>query len=560
MTRDPAISLRGVSFTYRSAAEPALRDVSLDLHRGEFVVLMGATGAGKSTLAKCLNCSIPQFQPGRLDGAITVLGRSLAGATVSDLAGVVGLVSQDFEAQLFATNVRQEVAFGMEQRGVPREAMQRRLAEALTLVGLGGFESRDPGALSGGEKQRLAIAALLALQPEILVFDEPTTDLDPLGKAQIFEVLAALRARDGTILLIEHETDAAVHADRLLLMEGGRIVADGAPARELRDVARLERLGVRPLDLDRIGAALHWPERVDDIDAAAARLVVRDPSASPAAADPPAAAPVLALEHVEFSYPIGQRALADVSLAIQPGEFVALIGQNGSGKTTLAKCLNGLLRPQRGVVRLRGADLGDLPLNRVAAEVGYVFQNPDHQIFAASVGDEVAFALRNFGIAPSEVSERTRAALAAVGLAGSESLDPFLLGKGQRQRLAVASFLALEPAVLILDEPTTGLDYPEQRRMMDLLAQLHARGMTLVVITHTPWVVAQYARHGMLMRGGRLVFDGPLRDLFADEALLESCHFRVPDVTRLSHRLGLTALTVDELLTVVGGAARGAGA
>jgi energy-coupling factor transport system ATP-binding protein len=553
MTAAPVISLRGVSFTYRNAAAPALQNVSLDIQRGELVVLMGATGAGKSTLAKCLNCSIPQFQPGVLSGSITVLGRSLDGATVADLAGTVGLVSQDFEAQLFATNVRQEVAFGLEQLGVPRGAMQQRLVDALALVGLSGFELRDPSTLSGGEKQRLAIAALLALEPAILVFDEPTTDLDPLGKAAVFDVLAALRARGRTILLIEHETEAAERADRLLLMEAGRIVAGGDPARLLRDVDGLEQRGVRPLDLDRIAARLGWRERVATIADAAARVRVRAPRApTSAVAAEETAAPLLALEHVDFRYPAGPRALADVSLVVRPGEFVALIGQNGSGKTTLAKCLNGLLRPQAGSVRLRGADLAGEPLARVAADVGYVFQNPDQQIFAASVGEEVAFALRNFGVAPDEIVHRTRTALAAVGLAGSETLDPFLLGKGQRQRLAVASFLALEPSVLVLDEPTTGLDYAEQRRMMDLLARLHAQGMTLVVITHTPWVVAHYARRGVLMQDARIVFDGPLRDLFADEALLARCHFRVPDVTRIGRRLGFTPMTVDELLAAVG--------
>jgi energy-coupling factor transport system ATP-binding protein len=243
--------------------------------------------------------------------------------------------------------------------------------------------------------------------------------------------------------------------------------------------------------------------------------------------------------------------MAGVSLTIRAGESVALIGQNGSGKTTLAKCLNGLLRPQRGAVRLRGVDLAQLPLNRVAADVGYVFQNPDQQIFASTVDAEVAFALHNFAVPAAETERRTAAALAAVGLADVRHLDPFLLGKGQRERLAVASFLALEPTVLVLDEPTTGLDYPEQRRMLDLLAELHARGMTVVVITHTPWVVAEYATRGVLLDAGRIVFDGPLRALFGEEELLARCHFRLPDATRLGLRLGFTPLTVDELLAAV---------
>jgi energy-coupling factor transport system ATP-binding protein len=590
MAQEVVVALRGVSFTYRNAAVPALRAIDLDIHRGQFVVLMGATGAGKTTLAKCLNCSIPQFQPGELTGAITLLGRSLAGCTVSDLAGVVGLVSQDFEAQLFATNVRQEVAFGLEQLGVPRPDMQRRLSEALELVGLAGFAARDPGTLSGGEKQRLAIAALLALEPALLVFDEPTTDLDPLGKAAIFDVLAALRQRGSTILLIEHETEAATRADRLLLMEDGRLVADDAPPRLLRDVALLERLGVRPLDLDRIAAVLGWPEHVATLEEAAARLNVKrwssivgrqssvEGPASPQPAksltigdrrpttddrqptddrrlttdDRPTAAALIEVEHIDFSYPNGPTALRDVSLTIRPGEFVAIIGQNGSGKTTLAKCLNGLLRPRCGTVRLRGVDLAALPLNRVAADVGYVFQNPDHQIFAATVEEEVAFALRNFGVAPADIVRRTHAALAAVGLQGMEAVDPFLLGKGQRERLAVASFLALEPAMLILDEPTTGLDYLEQRRMLDLLARLHTQGTSLVVITHAPWVVAEYAARGILLQSGAVVFDGPLRALFAEEELLERSHFRLPDVTRLGLQLGLTPLSVEEILAAFG--------
>ena len=269
---EPAAALRGVTFTYRGAATAALRDVSLRIGQGEVVLLMGASGAGKSTLARCLNRTIPQFLPGTLTGSVVVAGTDVGGATVADLAGVVGLVSQDFEAQLFSTSVRHEVAFGMEQLGVPRPEMARRLAAALAVVGLAGFERRDPVTLSGGEKQRLAIAALLAQEPALLVLDEPTTDLDPAGKSEIFAVLATLRRRGASVLLIEHETGAAEFADRLVLMQDGRVVADGAPAALLPDVVRLEGLGVRPLDGDRLGAALGWRSRSASVEDAAARL------------------------------------------------------------------------------------------------------------------------------------------------------------------------------------------------------------------------------------------------------------------------------------------------
>ncbi len=579
---EPAAALRGVTFTYRGAARPALCDVSLRIGQGEVVLVMGASGAGKSTLARCLNRTIPQFLPGILSGSVVVAGHDVGAATVADLAGVVGLVSQDFEAQLFSTSVRHEVAFGMEQLGVPRPEMMRRLAAALAVVGLAGFDRRDPVTLSGGEKQRLAIAALLAQEPALLVLDEPTTDLDPAGKREVFAVLATLRQRGASVLLIEHETGAAEYADRLVLMQDGRVVADGAPAVLLPDVARLERLGVRPLDGDRLGAALGWRTRAASLEDAVARLRPLLPSAvsasvegaapsapvgcglddptqqAPTGRRPPVAKEVLVrADGLRHAYAPDRAALDGVSLEIRRGDFVALIGRNGSGKTTLAKCLNGLLVPQRGQVEVRGRPVCELTLAAVAADVGYVFQNPDQQIFAASAYDEVAFAPRNAGLAEDEVARRVQRVLAAVGLDDCGAGDPFLLGKGQRQRLAVASLLALEPALLILDEPTTGLDYAEQRRMMQRLAALHAGGLTLIIITHTPWVVAEYAQRGVVLSEGRVAFDGPLRALFTEEALLASAHFRLPDATRIGRALGLTPLSVDELLSSIspGGAA-----
>jgi energy-coupling factor transport system ATP-binding protein len=260
---------------------------------------------------------------------------------------------------------------------------------------------------------------------------------------------------------------------------------------------------------------------------------------------------IIAVCNVTHRYDEERTALRSVSVTIHAGELVALIGQNGSGKTTLARHLNGLLKPSEGEVRLRGEDLRSLPLNRVATDVGYVFQNPDHQIFSATVYEEVAFGPRNFGYGTEEIGARTHAALAAVGLLGLEQADPFAFGKGQRQRLAVASLLALRPRVLILDEPTTGLDYREQRQMMELLRQLHRQGMTIVVITHSPWVVAEYAERAILMQGGRVRFDGPLRALFEQPDLLAECHFRIPDVTALGQRFGFTPLSVEEFLSTL---------
>jgi energy-coupling factor transporter ATP-binding protein EcfA2 len=557
---DEAVRLDHLSFTYADHHTRALDEFSLSVRRGEMIVVMGATGAGKTTLAKCLNRTIPAFQAGRLTGEITISGHRLHTEGVADLAGVVGLVSQDFEAQLFATNVLQEIAFGMEQLGVPAAEMRRRVPQALETVGLVGFEHRDPSTLSGGEKQRLAIAATVALQPSILVFDEPTTDLDPAGKLEIFDVLGTMRRHGYTLIVIEHESAAAEHADRLIILSHGRIVADDTPARVLAQVDFLEAHGVRPPDFSRLAARWQLAPLPGSLDAAEAALRtagIRDQGPGVGQKQSSritdhSSLPLVHADCVEFAYDSGAPALRGVSLQVAPGEFVALIGQNGSGKTTLAKHLNGLLRPSHGRVLLHGLDVNTLPLNRVASDVGYVFQNPDHQIFAPTVYDEVAFGPRNFGLPASATTDRVHAALDAVGLVGLEADDPFLLSKGHRQRLAVASLLALRPQLLILDEPTTGLDYLEQRRMMDLLAQLHAQGMAILMITHSPWVVAEYAQRGVLMRDGRILFDGPLRALFAEEALLASAHFRAPEVTRLGRRFGFTPLSVEEFVRTLG--------
>lgn len=552
---EDVVCLEHVSFRYAGQTEPALRDVTLRVRQGEMVVVMGATGAGKSTLAKCLNRVVPAFQPGELTGNLALFGQPVRHEGVAELAGRVGLVSQDFEAQLFATNVVQEIAFGMEQLGVGAEEMRRRVPNVLQTVGLAGFERRDPATLSGGEKQRLAIAATLALQPRILVFDEPTTDLDPLGKLEIFAVLAAMRRQGYTLLVIEHEIAAADDADRLVVMSEGRIVADDAPRQVLARVDFLSQHGVRAPDLQRLAARLELMPRPCSLDGAERMLrglgaggrgsegESRAPGLTPS---PRSLPPLLVADRIQFSYADGAWVLDDVSVTIDVGEFVAIIGQNGSGKTTLAKHLNGLLTPTAGSIRLRGMDIRGVPINAVAMDVGYVFQNPDHQIFAGTVFDEVAFGPQNMSLPPADVGERVQGALQAVGLGGLEDEDPFLLGKGQRQRLAVASLLALRPRVLILDEPTTGLDFAEQRQMMDLLRGLHARGMAIVIITHTPWVVAEYAQRGVLMAGGRVLVDAPLRQLFEQETLLAEAHFCAPDVTRLGRRFGFTPLSVEE--------------
>jgi energy-coupling factor transport system ATP-binding protein len=549
-----------VEFTYRGTTRPALRGVDLTLRPGLMVGVMGASGAGKSTLVKCLNRLVPGFEDGDFRGVVWIAGHRVDDARVCDLAPVVGMVFQDFEAQLFATNAGLEVAFAMQQVGMPRDEIVARVGPALAAVGLAGFESRDPTSLSGGEKQRLAIAAVLALRPQLIIFDEPTTDLDPEGRAEVLAQIRSMRGQGLSLIVIEHEAEELRECDNLVFMREGEIVAQGPPAKLFTRFELLEDCGVRPPDLNRALKLLGVDDWVTSVDEAgtilrAAGFGPRASGVSTVSPVPPRSSPtaneLVTVQGLNFAYAPGRPVLEAIDLKIQAGEFVAIVGQNGSGKTTLAKQMTGLLRPSSGRVLLDNRYFAALSPSETASVVGYVFQNPDHQIFASTVEDEVAFGPRNFGLDNNEVERRVDEVLRAVNLDHARDRDPFLLSKGERQRLAVASILALRPRLLILDEPTTGLDYREQRRMMALVANLNRSGIAIVIITHTPWLVAEYARRVVLMRKGRVLFDGEVREFFAQAELLRESSFRPPEVTLLAQRFGLSALNVEEFVTAM---------
>jgi energy-coupling factor transporter ATP-binding protein EcfA2 len=470
---ETAVRVEDLTFTYAGNSAPSLRKVNLSQRAGEMIGIMGASGAGKSTLAKVLNKIVPELEGGDLHGVVMLNGRSIADSRVCDLAGDIGMVFQDFESQLFSTTVAHEVAFAMERVGMPRDQILARLAPSLDAVGLRGFEERDPTTLSGGQKQRLAIASVLALRPRVVVLDEPTTDLDPEGRAEVFELIRRMREEGVSLIVIEHEAEELRQCDRVVILREGSIIAEGTPATVMPQIELLEECGINAPGLDRVMRLLgieHHPASIEDADARIRKLLpdLRRTSNS-RGGDNRAAKEfqaILEVSSISFSYPDGPRVLNDISMTIGRGEFIAIVGQNGSGKTTLAKMAVGLLAPDAGTILLEGRDRTSLRPAETAREIGYVFQNPDHQIFADTVEAEVKFGPQNFGLDEGEVEARCAEVLHAVGLENERATDPFLLGKGQRQRLAVASVLALRPRLLILDEPTTGLDYREQRKMM----------------------------------------------------------------------------------------------
>ncbi|HEY8517800.1 MAG TPA: energy-coupling factor transporter ATPase [Candidatus Binatia bacterium] len=567
---EPLLELRSVTCRYPDASAPALADVDFTLRAGEIVAVMGHSGAGKSTLLKCLTGIVPRFEHAEVTGERRAFAEPLDHLRPGDLAGRVGMVFQDFEAQIFSTNVALEVGFAPQQLGLPRAEIARRTERALERVGLAGFDARDPATLSGGEKQRLALAGILALEPRVVLLDEPITDIDPEGRRRVLELLRALRDEGVGVLIVEHDVLAAQEADRLVLLAEGRVRADGPSADLLRDTELIAACGVRPRDLDVLALRLGITAPLRDVDEAADVLrragfvahatpdaQIPHAQASTSSADPRAERsptraeqdepPLLELRDVSFRYGDDALALDGVSLRIRAGEMVALVGQNGSGKTTLAKHLIGLLHPSQGAVLLEGRDTRGLSLGDVARRVGFVFQNPDHQLFSASVAEEVAYGPRHLSLTPEELRARVERALAVCGLADRRDDDPFLLRKGERQRLAVASVLAIEPRVLILDEPTTGLDWREQLAILELLHELNRARVTIVVISHSPWLVAEHAQRVVLMARGRVLFDGPVHELLRAEEALRAGSFVLPDASLLGLRFGVAARSVDEL-------------
>ncbi|MBP2628799.1 MAG: transporter related [Firmicutes bacterium] len=558
-----AVSIRNLSFQYKTQKEDkALYDINLEIEAGQFVIIMGPSGAGKSTFASCLNGLIPNFIKGKYSGQVNILGRNPAKEKVGSIAKDVGLVFQDFESQLFSTNTKLEIVFGPENFNVAKQEMNDIIEDMVRTVNLKGLEERQPATLSGGEKQRLAIGSVVAIQPKIICMDEPTTDLDPLGKLEIFKIARELHdAKQLTVLIIEHETEEALLADRVIIMQNGSIVADGKPVDILREVDFFNSLGLMPLQLplyfSKLGLskeALPFTQQ-EGIAAFAAGKFIVDENKYNAVVEQDIAREkkygncILSVQGLEHEYMTGKLVLKGINLEIREGEFVAVIGHNGCGKTTLAKHFNGLLLPSAGTVLVNDKNTSNSTIFDIGKEVGYVFQNPDHQIFSDTVYDEVAFSPKMRGFSKIEIDHLVEEALKAVDMEGYEHEDPFSLTKGQRQRIAAASVLSGQPKIIILDEPTTGLDFKEQIKMMQLIQQLNDNGHTIILITHTMWVVAEYAHKVAVIQDGRLTMFGRTRDVFREETELARSYLKVPPIVSFSNTIGKTLLSVDEMLS-----------
>ncbi len=555
MTDDVVISLKDVTFTYEGDVV-ALRDLNLTACKGEFVVVLGANGAGKSTLCYLLSGILPHIYGGRRLGYVSVAGLDPWDEPMYTTSQRCGVLMQDPEVQLFMPTLRSELAFGPSNLGVPREEIMRRSQDALSLVRLEGLEEHNPRDLSGGQKQRAALASVLTMAPQVLVLDEPTSQLDPLGRWEVVEAIERLKQKgDLTIVMTTHETEEILRlADQVLVLEKGAPVLQGSPAEVFTKPAQLESTGVKTPALMVVESTLvqsnnTGDDALDDEDGKVDitlsqvadqireevehdRLDVRPEALSrPQAVDPEAPVVVEARNlTMEYPGPPPVTALQDVNVKVRRGEFVGIIGQNGSGKSTLVKCLVGLLRPQAGEVLFKGESISGLSVGEIARRIGLVLQNPDYQLFTTYSHEEIRFGLRNVGVPPDEIEDRVDEALEMVDLSEEAELFPFRLSFGDRRKLAVAATMALGPEVLIMDEPTTAQDHRGRYQLADLARRFHdEKGGTVLMITHDVDLVARYAHRLIVLYEGEVLLDGPTAEVFSQvEALKRS--FVVPPV------------------------------
>lgn len=554
------IEMECVSFSYGTAADGAyaLKDIDLSVEEGAFVGLIGPSGAGKSTLASAITGAIPHHYRGRLFGSTLVAGLDTCEASLTDIAKVVGSVLQDIDAQMVASVVEDELLFGLENFGIDHREIEGRIASALDAVGIADLRHREIATLSGGQKQKVAIAAILAMTPRVIVMDEPTSALDPASARDVFEVLRRAKELTGmTVILIEQTVALlAEYCDRVVVIDQGRIALDGTPTDVFSHGETLRAIGVDTPRTVRISNSLAEAGLVPNdspaltLDGAeslvagilapglskSSPIVPRTLGDRPDARNTVDERPIIVdVAGAAYSYGTGQAGIEGINLTVRAGEILAVVGQNGAGKTTFTKLLNGLIKPSAGVVRIAGLDTRTTPVSALASHAATLFQNPDRQLCRNTVVEEVSFGLELQGAPADTARERARHVAATFGL--PENASPFNLSRGQRQMVALASVVALEPELIILDEPTSGLDYRECMTVMETVRQRALDGAAVVMVCHDMEVVSDFADTLAVMTEGRLIEVGPSREVFANDALLAHARIAAPCVPALGKRL-----------------------
>lgn len=528
----PEIEIRDLTFTYENRLDVALDRINLTLDRNEFVLLAGPSGSGKSTLLKCINGLIPHRYIGEYSGEVKVRGNSVPSARFLDLSLTVGTVLQEPDKQLVSSVVEDDVAFGPGNLGLPRAEIQDRVKHSLDAMEILHLADRQVYALSGGEKQRLAIADVLAMLPDILLFDEPLANLDSNGVRDMQELFRQLHNTNKTIIAAEHRTEEVLRANpsRVIVIDRGRIVADSSDPSVLIDFADVLKIPADYVVRHRKAAKL-------------APMVTGSPAAQRLGDE------IIRVEDLTFEYFGGIRALDRVSFSIREGERIALLGNNGAGKSTLALSLIGINRPTSGRVLVTGRDTRKLSTAEIARTISLVFQNPFSMLFAKTVRDELSFGPKNIGLDPMEMATILPETASRCLIEPLLDRSPFASSYGEKKRICVGSVLTMEPKCVILDEPTAGQDYRSYSTFMNFIDSLRDRVRSSIVITHDPDLAVEYTDRAIVLNNGRIIADGPTRTILANNDVLERGAIRKTSLIELSRKMtgGEAVLRLREL-------------
>lgn len=537
--KQPVIEFKNFSYQYRVQAEPTLKNINLTIYKGEKVLIVGPSGSGKSTLANTLNGLIPFNTEGTIKGSLKILGRETQDLSIFELSQSVGTVLQDPDGQFIGLTVAEDIAFSLENQNILQEEMKERVQKAAEIVDLEEQLTLSPHALSGGQKQRTALAGVMIDNVDILLFDEPLASLDPATGKKTIELIEALhQASDQTIIMVEHRLEDVLHCpvDRIIVMNHGEILADMSPS-ELLASNLLKTTGIRePLYITALkyaGCNLSATSRITQLNALD-QLDVQPYQAELEAFCHKAlpiksvdqGEPILEFKDVCFHYTKGKPLLESINFKIHSGEMVSIVGRNGAGKSTLTKLICGFYKPTSGNLLLEGKDMAGLSIKERSMHIGVVMQNPNQMISKAMIYDEVALGLRLQGMDEAVIKERVYETLKICGLYGMRNWPISALSYGQKKRVTIASILVVQPKLLILDEPTAGQDYQHYTELMSFLKQLHARGITIIMITHDMHLMLEYTSRTIVLSNGHILGDASPIEILMDQEVVDAAHLK----------------------------------
>jgi energy-coupling factor transport system ATP-binding protein len=539
------IEIQNLSYSYPKSEKPALVDINTTIDRGEFILLAGPSGAGKSTLLRTLNGLAPHYSGGSIKGSVVVNGADVFAEGPKKMSSVVGFVFQDPESQNVLDVVEEELAFGLENAAVPASEMHRRIDEVLGILELAEMRDRQISSLSGGERQRLAVASVLVMRPKVIALDEPTSQLDPQSAADLLRFLVRLNSEwNMTIVLVEHRLErVARFSDRILYLDGGQLILD-EPIK-----AGLSHLDpeVSP-PLARLWHILGWdPMPLTTKEGSEQPTLVGLHAPSPSkierSADQAPGEALLTTRDLHFAYS-GEELLKGIDLEIRSGELVALVGRNGTGKSTLLKCLVGILKPVSGDIRIRDESIIGHEIADICQEIAFLPQNPDDLLFADTVMDELAITLENHNLDPGQLSRSPSELLTNLDLTPHANSYPRDLSVGQRQRVALGAVIVQEPKIVLLDEPTRGLDYLAKQKLVEMWRRWKREGIGLLLVTHDVELVARACDRVLILDQGTIVADGPTSKILDRDPIFK------PQLARLFPGYGW--LTVNDALDGIG--------